>query len=55
MNESDEKKWKVICKSIEKRPKIQEYKNWKELPPIPISFPLNASMGVTGDWRTFRQ
>ncbi|MFO7794850.1 MAG: 4Fe-4S binding protein [Promethearchaeia archaeon] len=21
---------------------------------MPISFPLNASMGITGDWRTFR-
>lgn len=51
---SDTEKWKNICKSKEERPKIQEYKNWKELPPIPISFPIKGSMGRTGDWRTFR-
>jgi 2-oxoacid:acceptor oxidoreductase delta subunit (pyruvate/2-ketoisovalerate family) len=33
---------------------VQEYKNWKELHHIPISLPLEASIGVTGDWRTFK-
>ncbi|TFG07359.1 MAG: ferredoxin [Promethearchaeota archaeon] len=41
-------------KSKDKRPKLQEYKNWKELPPIPISLPLEASIGITGDWRTYK-
>ena len=51
---SDTKKWKDINKSREKRPKVQEYKNWEELPPIPISLPIDGSIGTTGDWRTFR-
>ncbi|MBN1215169.1 MAG: 4Fe-4S binding protein [Candidatus Lokiarchaeota archaeon] len=52
MSESEE--WKKINESKEKRPKVQEYKNWKELPPIPISLPIEGSIGTTGDWRTFR-
>ena len=51
---SDTEKWKDINKSKEKRPKVQDYKNWKELSPIPISLPIEGSMGTTGDWRTFR-
>ncbi|MBY9008004.1 MAG: 4Fe-4S binding protein [Candidatus Lokiarchaeota archaeon] len=51
---SESKEWKKIAKSKEKRPKVQEYKNWKELPPIPISLPIEGSMGITGDWRTFQ-
>ncbi|MBN1801230.1 MAG: 4Fe-4S binding protein [Candidatus Lokiarchaeota archaeon] len=51
---SDTEKWKDINKSREKRPKVQEYKNWEELSPIPISLPIKGSMGTTGDWRTFR-
>lgn len=51
---SDTKKWKDINKSREKRPKVQEYKNWEELSPIPISLPIDGAMGTTGDWRTFR-
>ncbi len=51
---SEPKKWKKINKSVKDRPKVQEYKNWKELPPIPISLPIDGSMGTTGDWRTFR-
>jgi len=51
---SDTKKWKDINKSRKKRPKVQEYKNWEELPPIPISLPIDGSIGTTGDWRTFR-
>ena len=47
-------KWKNICEDKEKRPEVQQYKNWEELPPIPISLPIEASMGMTGDWRTFR-
>ena len=47
-------KWKAINKSRDKRPKLQEYKNWKELSPIPISLPIDGSIGITGDWRTFR-
>jgi 2-oxoacid:acceptor oxidoreductase delta subunit (pyruvate/2-ketoisovalerate family) len=54
MSESETEKWKKINKSKKKRPTIQEYKNWKELPPIPISLPIDGSMGRTGDWRTFR-
>ncbi len=54
MSKTEEEKWKNISKSKEKRPKVQEYKNWEELPPIPISFPIDASIGRTGDWRTFR-
>ncbi len=46
--------WKIIAESKDKRPKLQNYKNWKELPPIPISFPCYGSMGETGDWRVFR-
>ncbi len=52
MSESSE--WKKISKSKEERPKIQVYKNWKELPPIPISLPIEGNIGITGDWRTFR-
>jgi hypothetical protein len=48
------KKWKKIHKSVDERPKVQEYKNWKELSPIPISLPIDGSIGTTGDWRTFR-
>ena len=51
---SDTKKWKDINKSREKRPKVQEYKNWEELSPIPISLPIDGAIGTTGDWRTFR-
>jgi len=51
---SEPKKWEKINKSVKDRPKLQEYKNWKELPPIPISLPIEGSMGDTGDWRTFR-
>jgi 2-oxoacid:acceptor oxidoreductase delta subunit (pyruvate/2-ketoisovalerate family) len=47
-------KWVCISKSKKERPKIQKYKNWKELSPIPISFPMDGSIGITGDWRTFR-
>ena len=54
MSKSESEKWKIINKSKAERPKIQEYKNWRELPPIPISFPIDASIGRTGDWRTFR-
>ncbi|HEC40175.1 hypothetical protein LCGC14_0601570 [marine sediment metagenome] len=51
---SKSKKWKKINKSVKERPKVQEYKNWKELSPIPISLPLDGSIGTTGDWRSFR-
>ncbi|MBD3351845.1 MAG: 4Fe-4S dicluster domain-containing protein [Candidatus Lokiarchaeota archaeon] len=44
--------WKNICKDKDSRPKEQKYKNWKELTPIPISFPDNAMQ--TGNWRSFR-
>lgn len=47
-------KWKNICEDRDKRPEVQEYKNWKELPPIPISLPIKGSIGTTGDWRTFK-
>ena len=51
---SESEKWKDINKCKEDRPKLQEYKNWKELPPIPISLPLDGAIGITGNWRTFR-
>ncbi len=51
---SDTEKWKKINKSRGERPKVQEYKNWKELSPIPISLPIDGAIGNTGDWRTFR-
>ena len=51
---TEKKEWENINKSVKERPQIQEYKNWKELPPIPISFPSEGSIGNTGDWRTFR-
>ena len=51
---SEPKKWKKINKSVKERPKVQEYKNWKELSPIPISLPMVGSIGTTGDWRSFR-
>ena len=54
MSETEFEKWKKINKSKKERPDVQEYKNWKELPPIPISFPIDGSIGTTGDWRTFR-
>jgi pyruvate ferredoxin oxidoreductase delta subunit len=44
--------WRNICKDRDERPEVQEYKHWKELPPIPISFPDNAAL--TGAWRTLR-
>ncbi|GAG05590.1 unnamed protein product, partial [marine sediment metagenome] len=37
---SKSKKWKKINKSVKERPKVQEYKNWEDLPPIPISLPI---------------
>lgn len=46
--------WKTIYKKRKERPKVQYYKNWEELSPIPISFPIDGSIGITGDWRTFR-
>jgi 2-oxoacid:acceptor oxidoreductase delta subunit (pyruvate/2-ketoisovalerate family) len=52
--EYDIEKWKKINKSRQERPKVQEYKNWIELSPIPISLPIKGSMETTGDWRTFR-
>jgi len=51
---SDTEKWKKINKSCKERPKVQEYKNWIELSPIPISLPIDGAIGPTGDWRTFR-
>lgn len=54
MNEVDKVKWKNICEDKDKRPEVQQYKNWKELPPIPISLPIKGSIGTTGDWRTFK-
>ncbi|KKK40866.1 hypothetical protein LCGC14_2669970 [marine sediment metagenome] len=51
---SDTEKWKKINKSVKERPKVQEYKNWKELSPIPISLPMVGSIGTTGDWRSFK-
>ncbi|MHA1411235.1 MAG: 4Fe-4S binding protein [Promethearchaeota archaeon] len=54
MSEECSEKWKSINLPKDKRPKVQEYKNWKELPPIPISLPIEGSIGRTGDWRTFR-
>ncbi|MHA1235782.1 MAG: 4Fe-4S binding protein [Promethearchaeota archaeon] len=47
-------KWMNICEDKDKRPEVLEYKNWKELPPIPISLPIKGNMGTTGDWRTYR-
>ena len=44
--------WRNICKDRDTRPKVQAYKNWEELPPIPISFPANAM--ATGNWRSLR-
>lgn len=44
--------WKEICKDKDKRPKEQKYSSWKELPPIPVSFPDNAA--ATGNWRSYR-
>lgn len=44
--------WKNICKDRDSRPKEQKYTTWKELPPIPISFPANFAQ--TGSWRTLR-
>ena len=54
MTESKSEKWKKINKSKEERPKVQEYKDWEELSPIPISLPIEGNIGETGDWRTFR-
>lgn len=54
MPESKSEKWKKINKSKEERPIIQEYKDWEELSPIPISLPIKGNIGKTGDWRTFR-
>lgn len=43
--------------------KRKSYKAWREvpaetsvkdLPPVPIAVPSEGSLGVTGDWRTFR-
>ena len=45
---SESEKWKKINKSKEERPKVQEYKNWKELSPIPISLPIEGNMGTSG-------
>jgi 2-oxoacid:acceptor oxidoreductase delta subunit (pyruvate/2-ketoisovalerate family) len=53
-SEKENKKWEAINKSREERPKVQHYKNWKQLPPIPISIPNRGSIGRTGNWRTFR-
>jgi len=44
--------WKIISKNKKDRPKVLIYKNWKDLPPIPISFPDNIMQ--TGDWRSFK-
>jgi len=51
---SRSEKWKNICKPKGERPELQQYKDWEELSPIPISLPLEGSIGITGDWRTFR-
>jgi len=44
--------WKNICKDKSERPKVQDYKKWQDLPPIPISLPTHAMQ--TGEWRTYR-
>ena len=54
MTESKSDRWKKINKSKKERPEVQEYKDWEELSPIPISLPIKGSMGETGDWRTYR-
>lgn len=46
--------WEIINKDTKTRPTVQCYASWKELPPIPISFPVKGAIGETGDWRTFR-
>ena len=44
----DKVKWKNICEDKDKRPIVQEYHNWEELPPIPISLPIKGAIGTKG-------
>ena len=41
-------------KKTKKAAQVPTYKNWKELPHIPVSQPMKGSIGATGDWRTFK-
>lgn len=34
--------------------KIPDELSAKDLPPVPIAVPGEGSLGITGDWRTFR-
>jgi pyruvate ferredoxin oxidoreductase gamma subunit len=39
---------------VSRRERVSQFKTWKDLTPIPISKPSEASMGITGEWRVFK-
>jgi len=49
-----EKSWEKIRAPRGKRPLVQCYDGFSELPPIPVSIPQKGAIGETGDWRTYK-
>lgn len=34
--------------------RVSQFRTWRDLTPIPVSKPSEASMGITGEWRVFK-
>jgi len=39
---------------VSRRERVSQFKTWRDLTPIPVSKPSEASMGITGEWRVFK-
>lgn len=39
---------------VSRRVRVSQFQTWGDLPPIPVSKPSEASMGITGEWRVFK-
>ena len=53
-NNKCQEAWEKIRAEKGKRPLVQVYKGFDDLPPIPISIPQDGAIGETGDWRTYK-
>ena len=50
----EKKNQELLRMNRDKRPKVQNWTSYWDLPYGPISLPMKGSAGKTGDWRTFR-
>ena len=53
-NKECKESWEKIREEKGKRPLVQVYHGFDELPPIPVSIPQEGAIGETGDWRTYK-